>query len=127
MAPITYSAIPVSWPWTLASDAPAGIAERSIRSNPAPGTWMSRSRRATAPIARVNRSVTRTSTSGNLATASGSSVWMMSQGSMRLARTRSAKLDDSAPRNATRSMRPPLSFLNAHAAAGPESDQFPER
>src|SRR6185437_8723587 len=104
IAPSTYSAIPVSWPCTLASDAVAGSAARSMRSRPAPGTCTSRSRLAAAPIAGVKTRVMRISTSGSSDTTSLSSVTTMSQGTAKCVRTLSAKLAESATTKTTRSI-----------------------
>src|SRR5215467_12385689 len=104
MAPSTYSAMPASCPCTVASDEPGGIAARSIRSRPAPGTWTSRRRPAALPISFVNTRVTTTSASGSTSGALRSSACTKSQGRARCARIRSAKLDAKAPTNAIRRM-----------------------
>src|SRR5258705_4670271 len=101
IAPITNSAMPVSWPWALASCVPPGRAARSIRFRPEPGTCTSLRRRATAPIAGVKASVTSTSTSASCGTTSVSSARTTSQGTSSRARTRSASLTAKVPAKAT--------------------------
>src|SRR5439155_18296316 len=75
-----------------------------MRSSPAPGTWISRSRFAAFAMSRVNAIVTSTSTSGIRDTTLFSSASVISHGVASRARTLGSRLAANVPQIATRSM-----------------------
>src|SRR6059036_1493706 len=83
---------------------PAGSADRSMRSSPAPGTWTSFSRFAAAAISRVKARVTSTSTSDSRVTMPVSSPRTTSHGVCSRARTAGSSVAENVPAKATRSM-----------------------
>src|SRR5881409_2054934 len=83
---------------------PAGSADRSMRSSPAPGTWTSFSRFAAAAISRVKARVTSTSTSDSSVTMPVSSPRTTSHGVCSRARTAGSSVAENVPAKATRSM-----------------------
>src|SRR5215469_6294336 len=127
IAPITYSAMPFSWPCTFASHAPLGTADGSIWSRPAPGTWTSLRRVLARPISSVSAIVTNTSTSASIRIISTWSDTTISQGIVRFRRMAPSKLAANVPTIPTVSIGDPLRQASLILKAKREAAQFPHR
>jgi hypothetical protein len=100
IAPITYSAIPVSWPKALARASPGQSWVRSTRSRPAPGTCSRRKRAPAAAISLLKPMETKTSASPSCGRMETSSPLTISQAMLRRRLTGSANCTANDPAKA---------------------------